>query len=151
MTFQKDLQFGKTYEQLTLKFLKKQITDDVLTVSKGKFKPYDIINESTGEKYEVKCDRLTYKSGNICIEYQCNNSDSGITSTESNFYFYYVVNPTSTTNVYERVYKIPTEDLRQMIAKKQYHKTQNGGDGWRSKFYLFRENLFSLYIISTHE
>lgn len=148
MTFVKDLKFGKLYEQITLNmFLQNE--NDKFTLSSGKFTAYDIINETTGDKYEVKSCRWAYKTGNICIEYQFNNHDSGINSTDSDYYFYYVVNPTS-TNVYERVYKIPTDDLRKMIQEQKFHKKQNGGDGWKSKFYLFKEKIFSSYQLYTN-
>jgi hypothetical protein len=89
MTFVKDLKFGKLYEQITLNmFLQNE--NDKFTLSSGKFTAYDIINETTGDKYEVKSCRWAYKTGNICIEYQFNNHDSGINSTDSDYYFYYV-------------------------------------------------------------
>ena len=145
MTFINDLNFGKSYEEITInKFLQKE--NNNYKLSSGKFKPYDIINESTGEKYECKSDRWTYRTGNVCIEFQYKNADSGISSTESDFYFYYVVNEKSDKK-YERVYKIPTDFIRQLITEKKYHKIQNGGDNWKSKFYLFKELIFSSYII----
>jgi hypothetical protein len=137
MTFVNDLKFGKVYEN--------DAKDRLVNakIIEGKFKPYDMIDED-GLKYEVKSDRWTFKTGNLCIEFECNNKPSGITSSEADFYFYYVVN-TASTKPYECVYKIPTVNIREMINKASYHKIQKGGDLWRSKFYLFKVELFEGY------
>ena len=134
MTFIDDLKFGEKYEQECFKYLRnpKKVG--------GKIKAYDLIDED-GDTYEVKADRLATKTGNICIEFSCSNKPSGISSTTSKAYFYFVVgSPT-------RLYKIPTDDIRSMIADGLFHKAMNGGDGWRSRFYLFRESLFEKYIL----
>jgi hypothetical protein len=150
MTFVKDLKFGKQYEHAILKYLAIGKNIEQFVMPKGKFKPYDILDTSTNIKYEIKSDRFTYTTRNVCIEYQYNNQDSGILTSEAIYYFYFVVN-TESTKPYERVYKIPTEDIRKMIQHKLFHKSQKGGDAWKSSFYLFRENLFSQYIISLNE
>jgi hypothetical protein len=135
MGFTDDLQFGSKYER--------EFFDSLTNARRitGKFKPYDII-DSNGIKYEVKSDRLASKTGNICIEYMCNQVPSGISSTEADFYIYFVV----TQHGY-RLYKIPTDDIRDMIEKQVFHKSMSGGDGWRSKFYLFREECFQKYLV----
>lgn len=150
MPFAKDLKFGKIYEHIILKYLSTEDNIQQFRMPKGKFKPYDILDTSTNIKYEIKSDRFTFITKNVCIEYQYKKQDSGISTTESDYYFYFVVN-TQSTKSYERVYKIPTEDIRKMIQHKLYHKTQNGGDAFQATFYLFRENLFYQYIIYINE
>jgi hypothetical protein len=137
MTFTDDLKFGNQYEQNCCVRLKNP------KIMKGKFKAYDIIDED-GTKYEVKSDRWTFKTGNICIEFECNKKPSGISSTESDFYFYYVILPSPLEPI---LYKIPTSDIRTMVEEKKYNKIMNGGDGFRSKFYLFKEDLFTKYRV----
>lgn len=140
MTFASDLKFGKVYE-----------TDCALRVGngvriiQGKFKPYDMIDDD-GVKYEVKSDRRTVDTGNICIEYMCNGKESGITTTTADWYFYYVVDVKS-GKPYERLYKIPTDEIRRMIEKTMFVKIFKGGDGWRSTFYLFREDTFQSFKV----
>ncbi len=150
MPFVKDIKFGKIYEHIILKFLSTDKNIEQFVMPNWRFKPYDILDTSTNKKYEIKSDRYTYTTRNVCIEYQYDKKDSGILTTESDYYFYFVVN-TESTKPHERVYKIPTEDIRRMINHKLYHKTQKGGDAWKATFYLFRENLFSQYIISLNE
>ena len=77
-------------------------------ISQGKFKEYDIINENT--KYEIKCDRWTMISGNIAIEHSCFGKPSGIETTESDFYIYYVLNK----NIKENI------DFFQQVKKDKY-------------------------------
>lgn len=134
MTFADDLKFGNKYEQDCISRLKNA------KIIKGNFKPYDIIDED-GIKYECKSDRLAFKKGNLCIEFECNKKPSGISSTESDFYFYYII-----TDTEPEVYKIPTNDIRTMIDNKDYHRVMNGGDGYRSRFYLFKKTLFQNYL-----
>jgi hypothetical protein len=141
MTFIADLKFGNIYEQDCLTRLKGA------KIIQGKFKPYDVIDEK-GIKYEVKADRWTYKTHNLCIEFECNNKPSGITSSEADYYMYYIVNTDNKEKPYEYVLKIPSDDIRALIEDKKYHKVQKGGNGWRSKFYLFRDTLFEKYLLS---
>ncbi len=140
--FQDDLKFGQKYEQELINILKPESYE----LSKGKFKPYDIIitNNNKIRKYEVKSDRLTYKTKNLCIEFECSNKESGIQTTESHYYAYFVI---TDNNNYD-LYIIPTKRLRKEIEKKSYHKIMNGGDGWRAKFYLFKIDKFEKYKIS---
>jgi hypothetical protein len=137
--FQNDLKFGQMYEQELIKILNPESYE----LSKGKFKPYDIIitNNNKIRKYEVKSDRLSFKTNNLCIEFECNNKESGINTTESHYYAYFVI----TDNNEYNLYIIPTKRIKREIEKKSYHKIMNGGDGYRSKFYLFKIDLFQKY------
>ncbi len=83
-------------------------------------KGYDIIVKYNAQtsiefetKYELKADRLSYKTGNVCIEIANCGRASGITSTKSDGY---------------DLYLIPTEELKEMINSKKY-KVIRGGDG----------------------
>ena len=138
MTFIDDLKFGNIYEKDCASRLK-----DV-QLMQGNFKPYDMI-DGNGIKYEVKADRWTYKTNNICIEFECNNKPSGITSSEADFYMYYVVNTDNKHKPYEYILRIPCDYIRALIEDEEYHRIQKGGNGWRSKFYLFHKSLFEKY------
>jgi hypothetical protein len=140
MTFIKDLKRGLKYE---LEFLK-YIDYDTYEQSKGVFKDYDISIYKNGVNttYEIKADFLSYKTGNICIEFECNNKASGIISTKSNYYGYFIIHD----DIYD-LYIIDTNIIKFMINDKKYKKILNGGDGKRAKFYLFDLNLFKNYKI----
>lgn len=142
MTFKSDLEFGEEYQvkYVNYKGLKNYI------IKKGKFKPYDIRDLETNIKYEVKTDRYTHKTGNMCIEFMCNNQPSGITSTEAEWYAYWIYRPDGKDELYE----IPVADIKEMIKQKKYFREQNGGDGFRSKFYLIKKEHFEKYKVSVN-
>ncbi len=61
-------------------------------------KEYDIIVKYNAQtsieletKYEIKADRLSYKTGNVCIEIANCGRPSGITSTKSDYWGYFVI------------------------------------------------------------
>ena len=139
MSFYKDLKFGLKYE---LEFLK-YINYDTYKQSKGIFKDYDLITTKDNiiTTYEIKCDRIAYKTNNLCIEYECNSKPSGIETTKSNFYGYFIIK-----NNFHDVYIIPTDYIKQSIKDKKYKKDMSGGDGKKSKFYLFSLDIFKEFL-----
>ena len=134
MGFITDLQFGNEYEKIFCDIMK----FEEFNISTGNFKEYDIIDLKTGKKYEIKSDRLAYKTGNLCIEYMCNKKLSGISTTTADYYGYFIQKQDKTYHIYV----IPTEKIKLMIDNKSYVKSMNGGDGWKSTFYLFKVELF---------
>jgi hypothetical protein len=137
--FNKDLKFGNEFENKFCSIFK--LTD--YEIKKGKFLPYDVIDNTTQIKYEVKADRYTYKTGNICIEFECNNKPSGINTSESDYYIYFVVCPNDEYDLY----KIPTKSIKRRIKTNLYKKVMYGGDNNASKFYLFDKMHFEKFKI----
>jgi len=133
---------GKRYEQETLKYL----DYDEIEMSEGRCKEWDIkITKNNQIQYiEVKSELLAGKTGNICIEYECNDEPSGIRATIAEYYFCYVLYD---YKPYE-VYKIPVKILKQMIIDKKYNRDCKGGDGFRARMFLFRKELFNNYLLS---
>jgi hypothetical protein len=133
MPFKADLDLGESYQRKLLEL----IEYDECGMSKGCFKPYDVWITYAGERttFEVKADRMTQRTGNIVIEFQCADKPSGITTTEADFWVYFIHN----TGVY---YMIPTGDIRRLIDEKKYTKTIRGGDGWRANMYVFPATVF---------
>ena len=139
MSFKEDLEFGHKYEDIFIQMLNKK--SDEIDRPSGKFSGYDFrVGE---EKYEVKADRQTHKTGNFCIETHCSGRASGISTTQSTRYIYFVVYPDGEYDIYN----IPTGDIVQMLMDKKYSRSMNGGNGYRSLFYLFDKNLFTEYKI----
>jgi hypothetical protein len=140
MTFKTDLEFGNKYEQEFIKYL----GYDDFKIMEGYFKEYDVeINIDNKIIYfEVKADRLTKKTNNICIEFQCNNIPSGITTTKANHYAYYEVIDETKHNLYI----IPTNTIKKNIMNKTYNKIIYGGDNGKSRFYLFNKDIYSKYL-----
>ena len=69
MIFVKDYQFGSKYEQLFAEIMEFKI----FNIATKKQSTHDILDEDTNLTYEVKADRLAFKTGNICIEYMCSD------------------------------------------------------------------------------
>lgn len=141
MGFISDKLFGKKYERNFVELIE---YDSYRFPENDYHKEWDLETTKDGEitHFEVKADRRTFSTGNICIEFAYNGEDSGITSTTADYWVLYVVNGDKT----ERIYLVPTEDLRKIIADELYHKTINCGDGWKSKCYLFKEEVFTKYL-----
>ncbi len=127
MKFQSDLKFGQTYQKEFIKIMGfKSYEHETIKA----IKEYDIIVKHNGSetKYEIKADRFSYKTGNLCIEIAYSGRPSGITSTKSDYWGYFVIKPDG----YD-LYVIPTEELKKMAFSKQY-KAIRGGDGKKSDF-----------------
>lgn len=138
--FFEDLQFGNKYEKEFINIVK----PTNFKIIEGKFKDYDIeiTKDDITTYFEIKSDRLTNKTGNICIEYECNKTPSGITTTTADYYIYFEIIDDNNYIMYE----IPVKKLKKYIRLNKYHKVVNGGDGYRSKLYLFNKDVFKKYI-----
>ena len=95
----------------------------------GMFKPYDFT--SNGVKYEVKADRLAYKYGGntMFVEYECSGQPSGISTTEADYWMYFMVKPSGAY----KVFCVPVEDLKEWC---QGCVSKSGGDGYRARGYI---------------
>ena len=139
--FRKDLEFGQNYEKKFIEIMKPKSSK----IIGGNFKYWDleIFEDYKVIKYEIKSDRLAHKTNNLCIEFECNKKPSGITTTQADYYGYFIIKDKDEF----QLYNIPTKFIRECINNKLYSRTMNGGDGYKSKFYLFDKNIFSEYII----
>lgn len=131
--FSNDLKMGQKWEKECEKYF-----DNIQYPPPGKFSPYDFISNDV--KYEVKADRMSFKSGNICIEIECSNKPSGIMTSEADYYIYFSIGP----NDDYQMYKIPINILKESIKGK---RTIMGGDFKRSKLVLIKLLEFKKYII----
>ena len=139
MNFNLDLAFGNMYEQKLVDLLPK----DSYIIKEGYFPYYDveITKDNITKKYEVKADRYTYKTGNIAIEFECNNKLSGISITQADYYAYYIVKP---YNIFE-LYIIPTQTIKDLINERKFKRSIYGGDNKKSKMYIFDLEKFAEY------
>jgi hypothetical protein len=142
MPFNQDLLLGKKYEVMLLDYLDKDEYDEVEFAPNQRFVEWDVkvTRGALEAKYEVKADRLTAKTGNFCMEYECAGQPSGISSTQANYYAYFVIHGSE-----QDLYLIPVARIKELIAQGAYKK-MNGGDGYRSRFYLIPKAVFAEYI-----
>ena len=142
MPFNQDLLLGKKYEVMLLDYLDKDEYTEVEFAPNQRFVEWDVKlkNGALEAKYEVKADRLTAKTGNFCIEYECAGQPSGISTTHADYYAYFVLHAS-----HHDLYLIPVLRLKELIAQGSYKKL-NGGDGYRSRFYLVPKAVFAEYL-----
>ena len=129
MGFKCDLAFGKEWENKLLDY----IEHDTVEFSPPCCKGWDLelTYEGVKVKYEVKSDRMACRTGNVAIEIACNGKPSGVSTTEANFYAYFIIFPTMSPTLY----LIPTDALKELIIDNKYRRVK-GGDGWRSEMIL---------------
>lgn len=82
----------------------------------------------TGAKIEVKNDLRAHKTGNVFVEYMCRGKDSGILTSEADWYVFIY----GKTN--NRITFIPTSDLKK-ICKPLLGTNRDvvGGDDYTSR------------------
>lgn len=134
MTFNSDLALGKEYEKKALALF----DYETYKISEGEVKEYDIdmtLKNGKNIKIEVKCDRLAKKTGNIVIEYMYNGKDSGINSTQADYWIYFIIDD----NCY---YKFPVKRLRKLVKE---CKSISGGYNKRSNMYLLNIKTLDKY------
>jgi len=133
MVFFNDLKEGQKIEdEMIMIFSNKDSI--VIKAPNKQFYDYDFIIDDI--KYECKYDKLASKTGNICIEFECNNKPSGISTTQSKYYI---------IKTYDNIYKIKVKKIIKLINNNNF-KIVNGGDGYRSKMYLIDKSYFEKYI-----
>jgi len=128
MTFFADLALGNKWESKLLDY----VEHDTYSFSPPLYKGWDVATtyQDHTVKWEVKSDRMACRTGNVAIETQCNGVPSGITSTEADYYAYFVLQPASEATLY----MIPTDHLRTMVTKD--YRIVRGGDRYASEMVL---------------
>lgn len=136
--FEENLQQGHTYEK---KAYHHYLDYEQVEHDTEYRKEYDFIIYQDGKptKIEVKSDRQASKTGNLAIEYECNNKPSGLSASTADYWMYFIVYPDR-----DECYKIPIEELKIIVKK---CRQVCGGDGMRSKMYLVRKSLVAKYLV----
>ena len=104
---------------------------------KGKFSDWDVcftFADGHTETHEVKCDRNGYKTGNVVVEYECNDKPSGIATSKADYYTFFIISPDGgyTCIILE------TQHVRNQIAAKKYTRIIDMGQRHNTgKLYLF--------------
>ena len=133
--FKIDLPIG---EKIELKVINWLCEKDLILLDRNKNNKYDFLLNNN-KSYEVKYDRKAHISGNLAIEYYCYNKPSGIYSTISDFYIFYIKNGINSFGF--NILFFETKDLKELISinVNNSHKRFEsiwGGDNNKSKFFL---------------
>jgi len=120
MTFASDLAFSQKYENELISLIKGHVKVET-SQEKGLFKEWDVrftFEDGHTEAHEVKCDRNGYKTGNVLVEFECSGQPSGIQTTKSDYYSFFIISPDGgyTCIILE------TEHVRQQINNKKYSR-----------------------------
>jgi hypothetical protein len=126
--FTADLSFGKKWEKVAQDLL---FPGQQVETSEGCFKGWDF--KCGDVKVEVKADRLAYRYGNnsMFIEYECSEKPSGISTTEADYWVYFMVHPNGSFLHF-------TLDTAELKKACEGCVSKNGGDGYRSKGYIVK-------------
>jgi len=135
MNFRKDLKFGHKYESIAVSHFKGSKIDHP---KDRKVYGYDFIVD--GVKFEVKSDRIAYRTGNLAIEYESRGVPSGIMTTEADYYMYFIVRGST-----HECFKIPVKELKELCPK--YGRDIIGGDFKTSRMYLINRRHINKYLI----
>ena len=102
--FSKDLSYGKKHEKLVMKSM---------------------------ENFELKTDRMAYKTGNVYVEFQSRGRNSGILTSKSDTWIFKIV---SKGDRHLFSIHIPLSRLKKLVSKD--YRVMPGGDKLTSRGYL---------------
>ena len=115
----------------------------------GKVREKRVANMLQDKKIEVKSERdMWARTGNIAIEYESYGKPSGISATESDYWFHNLCigDETFATLVFD----VPS--LKRIIDNLDEKRTVSGGDNSASKMYLVSlQKLFSTDVIKAYK
>ena len=111
----------------------------------GKVREKMVAEMLQDKKIEVKSERdMWMRTGNIAIEYESYGKPSGISATESDYWFH---NLCIGDDVFATLV-FSTDSLKRIIDNLDYKKSVSGGDNNASRMYLLNiQKLFSSDVI----
>lgn len=139
--FKRDYELGSKYEKLAPNHI--DAFDEIKWAPQCQFFDYDfkVRRGDVWTSYEVKVDRRARITGNLYIEYKCNNLPSGIEKSKADFYIVFILNE-KVENDY-KVLVIPTEKLKTQCNKSRIGYCNKANDG-RSEGYLVKINSLEM-------
>jgi hypothetical protein len=138
--FISDLALGVMYEDEYIKM--RNFTKVHHPIDKA-FTDYDFKNLETQLTYEVKADRMTCKTGNIFVEFECSGKPSGIMATKADFWIHFICKYNNLKC--DEYVKIKVDNLKELI-KNNNLKVKNGGDNYNAKGYIIPRRVLKTYL-----
>ena len=120
-----------------------------IDLSYGKVREKRVVDMLQDKKIEVKSERdMWARTGNIAIEYESYGKPSGISATESDYWFHNLCIGDNTFATL--VFDVPS--LKRIIDNLYEKRTVSGGDNGASKMYLVSlQKLFSSDVIKAYK
>lgn len=138
--FEEDLERGKEVEKMVLSLIRKKHESAVLIP--GKFKPYDLYIPEINTKIEIKYDPMSNETGNIVVEIEMGGKDSGLTTTEADWWIFCDDNVLA--------YITPKQIMKCIFDCKLTYRVWTGpGDTQPKKAFLVRKNELFEYAAKT--
>ena len=138
-SFNSDLNLGQTGEKHVALDL---ISEGSTFIKYNNDKYYDLMMLMPNGKellFEVKTDdycKPGNDTGNIFIEFECRNNQSGINVTKSDYFVYYYIH-------LGEMWYIKTNNLKKLISENNFRRTEFSGDkGSNTKGYLIPKKRF---------
>lgn len=137
-TFKQDLEFGNKWEDI---FLSHIDYDEFEKAPAEKFTLWDIktIKNGITTTWEIKTDRRSHLTKNVCIEFESYGSKSGIQTSKANNWVYISLDDLGGYDIYI----IPRKQLIKMCNNQEYKRI---GKTINSNFFLFDIDLFKKYL-----
>ncbi len=139
--FEKDLELGRIYEAEWLKYVEYDTYEQA--PSDRAFTDWDIktIKDNENTTFEIKVDRISYKYGNLAIEFErTSGKKSGINVTRADFWIHFALDGKGGYTVF----KFPRRELKQMIRDGLYKDVKETWDG--SRFVLMEMKNLKRYV-----
>ena len=131
--FKEQLAIGKLYETKAQSQLIQYYKNKYVVVSECNDNKYDFVM-SNGKAYEVKADLIASKTGYIFIENVQYNKESGIETTEANYYIIIII-VSNYFKQHEKYLKISVKTIKELISNNEYDKVYEDKN---KSGYLFR-------------
>lgn len=138
--YKKDFKVARKTEKEVANILEKNCSLEVIGF--GDSYRYDILaQKENGDTitFEVKEDFMCKNTGNVCLEFSCRGKDSGIATSEADYYIYKVHTKNGIKFLLHNI-----AELKNKVSHKEYFRIVNGGDeGSNSLSYLFKYDVFA--------
>lgn len=141
--FERDLEFGKVYENMLLQFLDYDSYEQAPSDTAFYLWDIKIVKDGVETTYEIKADRKAIESGNIAIEYYNRSGKSGIQTSKCNYWAHFCVDPLGGF----KLYMIPRRQLIKMINRGEYKRIAKTHDG--AEFFLIEMSKIKQYLFKS--
>ena len=135
MSFVTDLKQGQDTEDKFIELLKEKYNYIQFWKPIGNFPFFDIAAVNKKGKiitFEIKSDKRSDETGNVCFELRYNKKYSGVITSSADYVVYYLFEDNN-------YYQYETNDLRRFLWQNEdskKFKVLNGGDKYKSKLLL---------------
>lgn len=139
--FKIDIKTGEQGEDFIKNFL---ISKGFKFISKNNNYKYDLLMSynDVNYTYEIKTDVLLSDkkdTGNIVVEFESRNKPSGVSTSQADYYVYYIP-------AFKEVWNIKMDALKRLISSENFRIVSGGDKKSNTKMYLINRNKYKKYF-----